>query len=178
MATTEQTSPAAGFTFTDEVAGISLREAEQFIFHEARAADEHRYDDWEALWTDDARYWVPANGEHGLDPDTSMSILYDNRSRIGTRIRQYKTGKRHSQTPPSDLRRVVSNITFTGELDGDAEVTANFIVFESRERGVTQWAGQYDYRLRRESDGSIRMSFKKATLVDNDRAIYTLAFLI
>ena len=26
-------------------------------------ADEHDYDAWEALWTDDALYWVPAGGE-------------------------------------------------------------------------------------------------------------------
>lgn len=165
-----------------EAAGISLIEAEQFIYREARLADEHSYDDWEALWTDDAIYWVPANGEHGLDPDSSMSIIYDNRSRISTRIKQFHTGKRHSQNPQSGLRRVVSNVELMGvadgvEVGGDASVTANFICFESRERGVTQWAGRLEYKLRREGD-LLRMSFKKVTLVDNDKALYTLSFLI
>ncbi len=32
---------------------------EQFLYREARYADEHDYDAWEALWTDDALYWVP-----------------------------------------------------------------------------------------------------------------------
>src|SRR5262245_26209759 len=160
-----------------EAAGISLAEAEQFIYREARFADEHSYDQWEALWTDDALYWVPANGEFGMDPDTNMSILYDNRSRISTRIKQFHTGKRHSQTPPSNLRRVVSNVELLGERDGDAEVCATFICVESRERGVTTWAGRLDYRLRRTEEG-LRMAFKKVTLVDNDRALYTLSFLI
>ena len=34
---------------------------EAFLYHEARLADENRYDEWFALWTEDVRYWVPAN---------------------------------------------------------------------------------------------------------------------
>lgn len=40
----------------------------QFLFLEARLQDTHAYDEWEALWTDDALYWVPANG-HDTDPE-------------------------------------------------------------------------------------------------------------
>jgi benzoate/toluate 1,2-dioxygenase beta subunit len=64
-----------------------LREVEQFVYLEARLADELRYDEWESLWTDDAVYWVPS-GADDIDPNTQMSIIFDNRSRIGTRIRQ------------------------------------------------------------------------------------------
>ena len=39
-----------------------LRQIEQFLFLEARLQDTHAYDDWEALWTDDAIYRVAANG--------------------------------------------------------------------------------------------------------------------
>jgi 3-phenylpropionate/cinnamic acid dioxygenase small subunit len=154
-----------------------LREVEQFIYAEARLADEGRYDDWEALWTDDAVYWVPANGDD-TDPDTQMSIIYDNRSRIATRIKQLHTGKRHAQTPPSRLRRIVSNVELIDHDDGDDVLAgANFLIYESRQRGVTLWAGRYEYRLRPTGDGW-RMVGKKVVLVDNDRALYTLAFLV
>jgi len=43
-----------------------------------------------------------------------MSVIYDNRSRISTRISQLKTGKRHSQSPPSNMRRLISNIEVMG----------------------------------------------------------------
>src|ERR687883_1692521 len=142
-----------------------LREVEQFIYREARLADEHDYDAWEALWTDDALYWVPARAVGGEDPDPTkhMSVLYDNRSRISTRIRQLKTGKRHAQTPQSNLRRLVSNIEILGQDDDDLLVGANFLVAESRERGTTLWAGRYEYRLRRTDDG-LRMAAKKVML--------------
>jgi benzoate/toluate 1,2-dioxygenase beta subunit len=154
-----------------------LREVEQFVYREARLADEGAYDDWEALWTDDAVYWVPANGDD-IDPERQMSIIYDNRSRIGLRIKQLKTGKRHAQTPPSRLRRLVSNVELLdGGGDSDVLVGANFVIYESRQRGLTVWAGRCEYRLRR-ADGGWRMAGKKVVLVDNDRALFTLAFLV
>jgi 3-phenylpropionate/cinnamic acid dioxygenase small subunit len=153
-----------------------LREVEQFIYREARLADEGRYDDWEALWTDDAVYWVPANGDD-TDPGTQMSIIHDNRSRIATRIKQLRTGKRHAQTPPSRLRRIISNVELLENHSQDVLVGANFVIYESRERGVTLWAGRSEYRLRPSDDGW-RMAGKKVVLVDNDRALSTLAFLV
>jgi benzoate/toluate 1,2-dioxygenase beta subunit len=154
-----------------------LREVEQFIYREARFQDELQYDAWEALWTDDGVYWVPANGDD-TDPTKQVSILFDNRARIATRVKQLHTGKRHSQTPPSRLRRLVSNVELLGEDDeGQVRAGANFLVYESRERGVTLWAGRSEYTLRRTGD-ALAMASKKVMLVDNDRPLYTLAFLI
>jgi 3-phenylpropionate/cinnamic acid dioxygenase small subunit len=153
-----------------------LREIEQFIYREARLADEHAYDAWEELWTDDAVYWVPF-GADDADPKSQMSVIYDNRSRIATRMRQFQTGKRHAQNPPSRLRRVVSNVELLGEDNVDVLAGANFAVYESRERGMTVWAGRSEYRLRR-TGGTWRMAAKKVVLVNNDRPLNTLAFLI
>ena len=88
-----------------------------FIYKEARFQDEHQYEAWEALWTDDGIYWVPANGAD-IDPEKEMSIIYDNRSRISLRIKQLLTGKRHTQTPQSRLRRLVSNIELLDQAAG------------------------------------------------------------
>jgi benzoate/toluate 1,2-dioxygenase subunit beta len=156
-----------------------VNEIEQFLFLEARLADEGDYDGWEALWTDDGVYWIPANGDD-IDPETQMSIVFDNRSRIALRVRQLKHDKRHSQNPRSRLRRLLSNVELlhggNGE-GGDIAVGANFLVYESRERGTTLWGGRSEYHLRR-VDGQWRMARKKVMLVDNDRPLFTLAFLI
>lgn len=153
-----------------------LTEVSQFIYEEARLQDEHAYDAWEALWTDDAIYWIPANGDD-IDPESQMSIIYDNRSRLALRIKQFHTGKRHTQSPQSRLRRVVSNVQILSQ-DGD-ELTAasNALVFESNLRAETVWATRNEYRLRR-VDGELRMARKKVMLANNDKALYTLSFLI
>lgn len=153
-----------------------LREVEQFIYLEARLADELRYDEWESLWTDDAIYWVPS-GADDTDPTTQMSIIFDNRSRIGTRVSQLNTGKRHAQTPPSRLRHLITNVELLKSDDVDVQVGANFLVYESRERGVTLWAGRTEWTLRRGEDG-LMIARKKVMLANNDRPLSTLAFLL
>jgi benzoate/toluate 1,2-dioxygenase beta subunit len=155
---------------------ITLAEAEAFLFREARYADEHRYHEWESLWTDDAVYWVPANEDDG-DPTTTMSIIFDNRARIGTRIKQLHSGKRHAQNPPSHLRRMISNVELLESGGLQALVGANFLIVESRARGTQLWAGRSEHGLRRTPEG-LRMSRKKVMLVDLDRALHTLAFLV
>src|SRR5246500_5527658 len=96
----------------DLSAAFDRAEVEQFLYREARLADESDYDAWEALWTDDALYWVPVASTD--DPLQKMSVIYDNRSRIATRLKQIRTGKRYAQSPPSNLRRLLSNIEFLG----------------------------------------------------------------
>ena len=155
---------------------IPLSQVEQFIYREARLADEHDYDAWEGLWTDDALYWVPAGGELTAPAET-MSVIFDNRSRISTRLAQLRTGRRHAQDPPSQLRRVISNVEIIGEEDGDVVAAANFILAESRERGVELWAGRVIYRLR-PAGSQLRMAGKKVLLVNRDQPLPTLAFLI
>jgi 3-phenylpropionate/cinnamic acid dioxygenase small subunit len=148
-----------------------------FIYKEARLQDEHQYEAWEALWTDDGVYWVPANGAD-IDPEKEMSIIYDNRSRISLRVRQLLTGKHHTQTPQSRLRRLVSNIELMDPPPGgDIAVASNSLIFESSLRDDTIWGARNEYRLRY-VDGELRMAFKKVILVNNDKALFTLSFLI
>ena len=171
---------AGGLTAVPE--GYDVREVEQFLYREARFADESDYDSWEALWTDDGLYWVPA-GNDSTDPMEQMSVIYDNRSRISTRLKQLRTGRRYAQSPPSNLRRLISNVELLGGREAasagcvDLEVGANFVVLESRARGNHVWGGRVTYRLRRD-EGVLRMSYKKVVLVDKDKPIPTMGFLI
>ncbi len=157
-------------------AELDLAQIEQFLYREARYADEHDYDAWEALWTDDALYWVPA-GSDTADPATHVSVVYDNRSRISTRLRQLRTGKRYAQAPPSSMRRLISNVEILGDQDGDTVVGANFILAESRPSGTEIWAGRTTYRLR-VVDGALRLSYKKVSLTNAGQPLPTMAFLI
>ncbi len=145
-----------------------------FIYLEARLADEARYSEWEALWADDARYWVPRH-EHA-DPDTEVSYIYDNRRRLASRIRQLNTGARHSQTPPSKMRRLVSNLELLASEDDTVVVGANFVLYEYRFSLVT-WAGRTIYRIRRGPDG-LALVEKTVHLVNGEGAVSTMAFLI
>jgi 3-phenylpropionate/cinnamic acid dioxygenase small subunit len=138
--------------------------------------DEHRYDEWLALWTDDAVYWVPSNNDD-LDPMQNVSIIYDDRRRISDRINRLKSGMAYAQKPPSRMRRVVSNLEVEEIGSDEVTVYSNFVLTEIR-RGVRNiWSGRTVHRLRMEN-GDLKMGFKKVLLLENDAEIPSLVFLI
>jgi 3-phenylpropionate/cinnamic acid dioxygenase small subunit len=148
-----------------------------FLYLEARLADEGRYSEWETLWADDddtVEYRVPMHP--GDDPRTTLAYINDNRRRIKSRVAQLNTGTRHSQTPPSVMRRVISNSEVAAE-DGDTvTVESNFALFEYRIR-QRFWAGRVLHTIRRTADGP-RLVRKIVHLVDAGGPVETLAFLI
>jgi 3-phenylpropionate/cinnamic acid dioxygenase small subunit len=157
------------------------REIEDFLFFEARLADESRYEEWEALVTDDVHYWVPA-GAADYDPATRLSYVNDNRARLATRIRQLKTGARHSQTPPSVMRRILGNVEILGRDDAKREIRvgSNFVLYELAHQATGDlriWAGRATHLLRR-LDGRLRIAAKTVELVNASRPIPNLTFLL
>nr|WP_243748870.1 aromatic-ring-hydroxylating dioxygenase subunit beta [Pseudomaricurvus alcaniphilus] len=153
-----------------------LREVEQFLYLEARLADENRYRDWEALWADDGIYWVPANSGD-IDPELEMSIIYDNRSRISVRVNQFLSGKRFAAQPEIQVRRVVSNVELLQDAGEEVRVGSNAIYFVSGETDDEMWGSRNEFTLRR-VDGEFRIVRKNVVLVNAAKALPNLAFLI
>jgi 3-phenylpropionate/cinnamic acid dioxygenase small subunit len=147
-----------------------------FLYLEARLADEGRYSEWEALWADDdtVEYRVPMHPDD--NPRTTLAYINDNRRRIKSRVAQLNTGHRHSQTPPSVMRRLVCNSEVVDD-DGDlVTVESNFSVFEYRLR-QRFWAGRVHHTIRRTAAGP-RLIRKIVHLIDAGGPVETLAFLI
>lgn len=80
----------------------------QLILREAQLLDDNQLDDWLALYTDDASYWVPI--DENADPLKESSIIYDNRLRLAMRVEQIMRQNRVAQNPGSNTLRMVSNI--------------------------------------------------------------------
>jgi benzoate/toluate 1,2-dioxygenase beta subunit len=155
------------------------RAVTDFLYAEARLADEARYAEWLALWTEDGVYWVPATADAGADPNRHLSHIYDNRSRLETRVRMLQTGLRYSQEPASLMRRIVSNVEARAE-NGEWVAESNFILAElavQAKRELHWWAGRATHRLRR-VDGTLRMSAKTVVLVNAAEPLPNLAFLL
>jgi 3-phenylpropionate/cinnamic acid dioxygenase small subunit len=159
---------------TAQAGGVEPRLVD-FVLLEARLADEAQYREWEALWhPSDALYWVPMR--EGADPDRELSYIYDNRPRIAKRVAQLATGARHSQDPPSKMRRIVSNFELVASDITSVTVAANFVLYEFRFALVT-WAGRYVYRIRTDGE-SLHLAAKTVHLVNAGAPIPTMSFLI
>ena len=151
-----------------------------FLHKEARLADEARYAEWLALWTDDGVYWVPATTDPDADPDKHLSHVYDNRGRLDTRIKLLLTGHRYSQEPASLMRRLISNIEVTTADNGELVAESNFALAElaiQAKREMHWWVGRTTHRLRRVDD-ELKMCRKKVVLVNAAEPLPNLSFLI
>lgn len=152
---------------------------EQFLYREARLADEQRLDDWLTLWAEDALYWVPCN-QDDIDPARQLSIIYDDYARLKLRVaRITKTGMAWTQEPRSRLRRLVSNIEIYDGADGLIQTFSNFHLTELRanRRDPVEWIGRTEHRLRPHGD-DFRLAFKKVMLINNDHEMTQLSCMV
>ena len=152
----------------------------EFLYREGRLADEARYAEWLALWADDAVYWVPATTDPDADPETRISHIYDNRTRLETRVKLLQTGHRYSQEPASLMRRLISNIEVEAGRDGELVAGSNFILAELSIQAKPEmhwWVGRATHHLRRVG-GQLRMSLKKVVLINAAEPLPNLSFLI
>jgi benzoate/toluate 1,2-dioxygenase beta subunit len=175
----ETMSNVTGLNKPDLNAAAALDRAaiETFLYREARLADENRYDEWIALWTDDAIYWVPANIDD-YDPHLHLSIIYDDRDRLQDRVDRLKSGAAWAQEPRSRMRRIISNIeAAVPEANGDITVHSNFVLGElRRNRQNSYYAGQV-HRLRPTPEG-LKLAYKKVMLINNNEPIHNMTFIV
>ena len=89
---------------------LTAAAAEQILVAEARLLDEGRFAKWLALFTDDAWYWLPSQPGQASPKDT-VSLIYDDRRLLETRVRRLGNPNMHSQQPASRTSRIVANVT-------------------------------------------------------------------
>ena len=157
-------------------AALSESVIEKFLFHEARLADEQHYDEWLSLWTDDSVYWIPCRHDDS-DPLRQVSIIYDNRAKLGDRIERFKSGAVLAQDPKAQIRRVISNIEIEAKGDSDITVDSNFVLVEARGSHQHVWCGRSIHGLRA-AGGELKIARKKVLLVNSDQEMPVLQFLI
>ena len=155
----------------DAAAALDAAACEQFLIHEARLLDEARFDEWLALFTADAWYWVPSEPGQKSPRDT-ISLIYDDRRLLETRVRRLSSPRIYSQEPRSRTSRIVANVTIDEvAADGLACTTrSKFQLLEYRRNTQTAYAGTSFHRLVRAGDG-IRIAWKRVDLVNCDAAL-------
>ena len=157
------------------VSDAEYKAVTDFLYKEARLADEARYAEWEALWEDDAVYWVPATTSPEADPARHLSHIYDNRTRIATRVKLLQSGYRYSQEPASLMRRLISNIEVEKTSTGEFIAGANFLldqVFQFRAEADIHRYGYFtpDYTQSRETGHGSKFAAPSPTTVRRGRA--------
>ena len=147
-------------------AALDLHRCEQFLMHEARLLDEAKFDDWLALFTADGWYWVPSEPDQD-NPHETVSLIYDDRRLLETRVRRLASPRMYSQEPRSRSSRIVGNVTIEDAEGRAATVRSKFLMIEYRREQQRLFAGTAWHRLV-QVDGAIRIAWKRVDLVNCD----------
>jgi len=161
---------AAGPTMDRPLRGsnrLDVRACELFLLHEARLLDEGKFDDWLALFTPEVRYWVPSEPGQESPLDT-VSLIYDDRRLLETRVRRLSSPRIYSQEPRSRTSRIVTNVTIEEDPDpASTLVRSKFMLVEFRRNEQRIFGGTSFHRLTN-ADGEIRIAWKRVDLVNCD----------
>ena len=148
---------------------------EQFLYHEARLLDTGQLEAWLELFTEDATYWLPLEHEQKDATETS-SIIYDDRTLLGLRVRQARHPRAHARLPLARTVHQIGNISIVNETKDLVIVASTLTLVEYRNGKQRVWGALVEHRLRRETRG-FRIAHKRVDLVNSEAELDGIAIL-
>jgi 3-phenylpropionate/cinnamic acid dioxygenase small subunit len=149
---------------------------EQFLFHEARLLDSQRYEEWLELFTEDATYWVPL--EQGQkDPFETSSIIHDDRTLLGLRVKQLRHPRAHARVPLARTVHQVANVLVEKDSPEEVLVSSTLSVIEFRSEKQRLYGALVEHRLRRNND-AFRIAHKRVDLVNSEGELDGISILL
>jgi len=156
---------------------VSAEEVIDFVDHETELADGHRLQEWLDLWNPDrALYHVPYPGE--TPGRLQVAIIRDGYGQLCQRIQRLSSGSAHAQEPESKLCRVLSRTKIRDGEEGSVIASSNFVCVEWRPDREVLWAGTVIHTVAPRPDGGLELWHKEVRLVNAQKEIPPLAFLI
>ena len=168
-----KTDQALGQSSTD----LGLRDIEQFLYREAYLLDRNKLQEWFALFTEDATYWVPLEANQ-TDPLGTCSIIYDDHRLLDVRVRQASHAWAHARNPLARTCHQVSNVMILHNPHSDTEllVCSNLVLVEYRQERQRVFGGVCEHRLRRTDEGW-KIAAKRIDLVNSEAELDGIAVL-
>jgi 3-phenylpropionate/cinnamic acid dioxygenase small subunit len=147
---------------------------EQFLYHEARLLDTQRYEEWLALFTDDATYWVPLEKDQ-TEPLETSSIIHDDRTLLELRVKQARHPRAHARQPLARTVHQVGNVMIEEGKD-EIKVSSTLQLVEFRNEKQRLYGALVEHRLRR-VNGSFRIAHKRVDLANSEGELDGIAIL-
>jgi 3-phenylpropionate/cinnamic acid dioxygenase small subunit len=159
---------------------ITERQLIDFVAREARLLDEKRYEEWNALFTDDAYYWVPLTPGQ---PDglNHTSHLYEDKLLRELRIERLKSPRAFSQQPPTRSLHLLQTPTVEpaqADRPGERLVRTVFQYCESQGDEMNCFVGVCWHQLAVDEGGTMRIKQKRVDLINSDAALQAVQLFI
>ena len=137
---------------------------ERFLWDEAALLDNWRLDEWLALFSEDARYVMPATDIPNGDPKQDMMLIDDYHVHLQGRVERLKSRHAHREYPSSRTRRLISNVRLTRITTDEVDAEASFVVYRLRAELIAPYIGLYRYTLVRRDKGEFLIRYRRAEL--------------
>lgn len=158
------------------------QEVEAFVYAEAEALDQRRYEDWLAMLADDLHYHMPIRrnvkyGEHdqreNTRSDRDISWFDEDKWTLGKRVAQIRTRVHWAEEPMSRVTHMVTNVLInqvrdTAAGERELDLSCRFLVYQNRVEYETNFfvGKRYD-TLRRLATGQWQVARRQIILDQN-----------
>lgn len=147
-------------------------QALEFLQREGRHLDRREWDDWLALYREDAVFWVPAwldEDRTGTDPATEVSLIYhDNRAALEDRVWRVRSQRSVASIPMMRTTHLLAGLVASeakpGAIDASASWTCH--VYDPKHRRQHVFFGLVEYAI--DSAGPGWKIARKKVLLQND----------
>lgn len=141
-----------------------------FVMHEARLLDEHRFEEWLDLFTEDGRYWMPLEWGQ-TDRLLHTSLMDEDKLLLRVRVERLKGNRTFSQKPKSRCHHVLQLPVVDSRDDaaGTFSLYTPFHYVETRLDEQNLYAGWARHSLVLVDD-KLRIRMKRVDLVNSDAA--------
>ena len=150
----------------------------ELVYHEARLIDARDLQAWNALYTDDAYYWIPITADQ---PDglNHTSHLYEDKLLRTLRIERLGNPRAFSQQPPSRCHHLLQapQVEVFDAPGRRWSTRTAFHYTEARGDDVLFLVGSARHEFRLE-DGVLRISHKRVDLLNGDSALPSVQLFI
>lgn len=147
---------------------VTEKDLIDFVYREARLLDELRYEEWLALYAEDAHYWMPAEWRQ-TDPKLQASLMYEDMLLLRIRVERLGGARTFSQKPRSRSHHVLQmpQVDEINPAENRYRTWTAFNYSETRGDEFNIYSGWARHELRVD-DGALKIVLKRVDLVNFD----------
>jgi len=149
---------------------LSYEAIQAFLFQEARAQAEKRWDDWLACYADDVDYFMPCwddDDKLTTNPKQEVSLIYyPSKQGLEDRVFRIETDRSSASTPDTRYNRCISNIEVLAQSDALVDLCFNWTTHSFRYDITDVYFGTARYLL--DTSGHKPLIKKKYVVLKND----------
>jgi 3-phenylpropionate/cinnamic acid dioxygenase small subunit len=141
-----------------------------FVVHEARLIDQHRFEEWLDLFAEDGIYWMPLEWGQ-TDARLTASLMHEDKLLLKIRVERLKGNRTFSQKPKSRCHHLLQR----PQVDRRDESKNEYVTWTPMHYVETRYDDQQLYAAWATHtltviDGALKIRLKRIDLVNSEAA--------